>query len=151
LLRGLFSFLKVGQQEYQFYVVGRVAIFVIVCDRIEFSTALPMSSSLSLIAQTAAVMRALALLTTLWLVSPAQAADIYASQLLGTTRRAGQRAAVALGTTIARSRSFVDWQNRRSEPFFSPVLDWTMLTVGLSQMLADPQGGLGWAPGRNCS
>jgi membrane-bound ClpP family serine protease len=43
-----------------------------------------MSSSLSLIAQTAAVMRALALLATLW-VSPAQAADIYASQLLGTT------------------------------------------------------------------
>jgi hypothetical protein len=44
-----------------------------------------MSSSLSLIGQTAAVMRALALFATLWLVSPAQAADIYASQLLGTT------------------------------------------------------------------
>ena len=57
-----------------------MAIFVIIFNSIEFSRAYCRSSSQSLIAQTAAVMRVLALPATLWLVSPAQAAEITAYQ-----------------------------------------------------------------------
>jgi hypothetical protein len=73
-----FSAIKVSKEpEYQFYVVGRAAKIVIVYDRIELYGPTAMSSFQSLIAQATAVMRALALLVVLWLVSPAQAANIY--------------------------------------------------------------------------